>query len=280
MIRKPEEQGQSIWLEHYSQDLVSSGALVDRVQSDGVCGVKVEPAVLAPAPVPIGEKATLITEVRDLADILHPIYVQTRRRDGYVSLPVDPAVWNDTEATLCEARRLWNEISRENLLLAIPATDAGIPAISALIAGGINVNATMLFTPQQYEQAALAYLDGLEKRAANLNKGNTGKSEDQESANPHKVTSMAHITSIASFFSPYRHGGGCCHLFPPESVRLHQDLQFAGAGNAKRPCWQGSRRQRQSCLRPHPDHFFRAALGSARCHGSPKATATLGGHHN
>jgi transaldolase len=202
MIRKPEEQGQSIWLDHPSQDLVHSGALVNLVQSDGVCGLTVEPAGLAAAHGLAGGKATIIAEIRDLADILHPIYVRTQRRDGYVSLPVDPAVRNDTEAALVEARRLWNEISRENLLVAIPATDAGIPAISALIADGINVNATMLFTPRRYEQAALAYLDGLEKLAANdnLDKGNVGKPGDEKGLRPCGVASVARVTSIASLF--------------------------------------------------------------------------------
>jgi transaldolase len=202
MIRKPEEQGQSMWLDYSGQDPVLNRALINAVQSDAVCGVTVEPAILAAAHGPTGGKATIIAEIRNLADILHPIYISTRQRDGYVSLPVDPAVWNDTEATLIKARRLWNEISRENLLVAIPATDAGIPAISALIAEGINVNATLLFTPRRYEQAALAYLDGLEKLAANdnLDKGNMGKPGDEKGSRPCGVASVARVTSVASFF--------------------------------------------------------------------------------
>jgi transaldolase len=203
MIRKPEEQGQSIWLGHSSPELVRSDALANLVQGDGVCGLTVEPALLAAARGPAGGKTTLIAEIRDLADILHPIYVRTRRRDGYVSLPVDPAVWHDTAATLIEARRLWDEIGRDNLLVAIPATDAGIPAISALIAEGINVNPTLLFTPRRYEQAALACLDGLEKLAANDNsdKYNMEESGDEKGGlRPCDVASLARVTSIASFF--------------------------------------------------------------------------------
>ncbi|HVW66055.1 MAG TPA: transaldolase family protein [Nitrosospira sp.] len=179
MIRKPEEQEQSVWLDHPGRNLVRSGDLAKLVQSGKVHGITVEPAMLAEVLNPSGGntheihnprrekplpalRAAFIAEIRALADILHPAYTGTQLHEGYVSVPLNPTVAGDTEATLAEARRLWSEIARKNLLLAIPATDAGIPAISALIAEGINANATMLFTPRRYEQAALSYMEGLE----------------------------------------------------------------------------------------------------------------------
>jgi transaldolase len=224
MIRKLEEQEQSgrqpVWLDHPGGDLVRNGKLANLMQSDGICGMTVEPVILAEAfgragehmgeicdldqekpPPPMARKATLVEEIRALADILLPAYIGTERREGYVSLPITPAVADDTEATLAEARQLWNEIDRENLLIAVPATTAGIQGISPLIAEGINVNVTMLFTPQKYEQAALAYLDGVEKLAAtsidNASKGIN--MENKEGSRSYDITSIERVAGIASF---------------------------------------------------------------------------------
>lgn len=220
MIRKPEEQEQSerqpVWLDHRGGDLVRNGELANLMQNRGIFGIAVEPAMLAEAfsrtgeytpgiydrgqekPPPMARKAITVEEMRALADILLPAYIGSERREGYVSLPITPAVADDTEATLAEAQCLWNEIDRENLLIATPATTAGIQAISRLIAKGINVNVTMLFTPKKYEQAALAYLDGLEELAArgkdNANQGN------KEGSGCYDITGIDRVASIASFF--------------------------------------------------------------------------------
>ena len=220
MIRKPEDQVQSVWLDHPGGDLVRNGELANLMQSCGICGVTVEPAMLAEAfghtgeytpqicdpsrekpPPPMARKAITIEEIGALADILLPVYIGTERCEGYVSLPIAPAVGDDTEATLAEARRLWNEIDRENLLIAAPATTAGIQAISPLIAEGINVNVTMLFTPQKYEQAALAYVDGLEKLAARGNDDTSRRVNkgDQEGSGSYDITGLGRVASIASF---------------------------------------------------------------------------------
>lgn len=212
MIRKPQEQEQSIWLDYPGRDLVRSDELTNLVQSGKMHGVTTEAlcpggqdARATPDPNhgnPLHAMRTaFIAEVRMLADILYPSYIRTRRREGYVSVPLDPAVASDTEAILAEARRLWSEIARKNLLLAIPATDAGIPAISTLVAEGINVNATMLFTPRKYEQAALGYMEGLEKFAAsdNSNICNEKEPEDGESTSPRSLARIAHVAGIASF---------------------------------------------------------------------------------
>ena len=118
-----------------------------------------------------------IRDIQDAADVLRPVYDRTNKRDGYVSLEVSPYKANETQATIEEARRLWKAVNRPNLMVKIPGTAAGIPAIEQAISEGINVNVTLLFSQEVYEQVALAYIRGLEK-----------------AANP------AGIASVASFF--------------------------------------------------------------------------------
>ena len=214
MIRKPEEQGQSIWLDQMSEVLAHGDELANLIQNDEVCGIMSSPAMLAKSFVANGEgkqdindllrgassaarEKTAVAAVRAIAGILNPAYIGTQRREGYVSLAIDPALADDIEATLAEARRLWNEIGRENLLIALPATATGIQAISPLIADGININATMLFTPERYEQAALAYLDGLEKLAAK-DRGDRRDNGNKEGRSARGDGSIASVAGVAS----------------------------------------------------------------------------------
>ena len=214
MIRKPEEQGQSIWLDQMSEVLVHGGELANLIRNDEVCGIMSSPVMLAKSFVANGEgkqdindllrgassaarEKTAVAAVRAIAGILNPAYIGTQRREGYVSLAIDPALADDIEATLAEARRLWNEIGRENLLIALPATATGIQAISPLIADGININATMLFTPERYEQAALAYLDGLEKLAAK-DRGDRRDNGNKEGRSARGDGSIASVAGVAS----------------------------------------------------------------------------------
>jgi transaldolase/glucose-6-phosphate isomerase len=107
-----------------------------------------------------------IRDIQDAADVLRPIYEQTERGDGYVSLEVSPYLAHDTVGTVSEAHRLWDKVERENILIKVPATPEGIPAIRQLIADGINVNVTLLFSQKVYEQVAEAYINGLEELAS------------------------------------------------------------------------------------------------------------------
>ena len=107
-----------------------------------------------------------VRDIRDAADLLRPVYEETNRRDGYVSLEVSPLLSADTAGTLAEARRLWAAVARANLMIKVPATPEGIPAIRQLIAEGINVNVTLLFAQDAYERAAEAYIGGLEALVA------------------------------------------------------------------------------------------------------------------
>ena len=122
-----------------------------------------------------------IADIQATADILKPIYEQTNRRDGYVSLEVSPYLANDLQQTLLEARRLWQAVDRPNLMIKVPATPVGILAIQQLISEGININVTLLFTQTVYEQVANAYMTGLEMLAA-------------------KGGDISRIASVASFF--------------------------------------------------------------------------------
>ena len=104
-----------------------------------------------------------IQDIQSACDIMNLIYTGTQKRDGYVSLEVSPTLARDTQGTLEEARRLWNRVNRPNVMIKVPATPEGIPAIRELISEGINVNVTLLFAQSAYEQVAEAYIAGLEK---------------------------------------------------------------------------------------------------------------------
>ena len=177
--------GQSVWLDYIRRSLITSGELKRLVVEDGLRGVTSNPAIFEKAIVGstdyqavIGSKesATLdakalyekiaVKDVQDAADILRPVYDESRQRDGYVSLEVSPLLARDTAGTREEARRLWKAVSRPNLMVKVPATPEGILAIRQLISEGINVNVTLLFSPEVYEKVARAYIEGLSERAA------------------------------------------------------------------------------------------------------------------
>jgi transaldolase / glucose-6-phosphate isomerase len=176
--------GQSIWLDYIRRNLITSGELKDMIDAGEISGVTSNPAIFQKAIAGSTDyDSALDNQVHDLdamslyekwaiediqatADLLLPVYQRTRKRDGYVSLEVSPYLSNDTEQTIVEARRLWQAVNRPNLMVKVPATAAGIPAIKILIGEGININVTLLFFQKTYEQVAEAYISGLEKLAA------------------------------------------------------------------------------------------------------------------
>lgn len=192
--------GQSIWLDYIRRSLITSGELQQLID-DGVRGVTSNPSIFEKAIAGSTDYDTTLTTIeqnqdRDVmllyetfaiadiqatADILKPIYEQTHRRDGYVSMEVSPYLANDTQKTISEARKLWQEVDRPNLMIKVPATPAGIPTIQQLIGEGININVTLLFAQDVYEQVANAYITGLESLAA-------------------KGGDIGRIASVASFF--------------------------------------------------------------------------------
>jgi transaldolase / glucose-6-phosphate isomerase len=177
--------GQSVWLDYIRRSLITSGELRRLIDEDSLCGVTSNPAIFEKAvagssdynevleapDAPALDAKTLyerlaVRDIQDAADVLRPVYEETSKRDGYVSLEVSPFLAFDTDGTLDEARRLWRTVGRENLMIKVPATPQGIPAILQLISEGINVNVTLLFAQDAYEQVAEAYIAGLEKFAA------------------------------------------------------------------------------------------------------------------
>ena len=182
-LREAQALGQSIWLDYIRRDLLTGDGLKRLVETDGVSGLTSNPAIfekaiagsadyddlLLPlarqglAPEAVFERLA-IRDIQDAADVMAPVYRKTSWRDGYVSLEVSPRLAHDTDGTVAEARRLWEAVARPNVMIKVPATPEGIPAIRQLISDGINVNVTLLFSRDVCEQAAQAYIDGLETR--------------------------------------------------------------------------------------------------------------------
>ena len=186
-LRQLREQGQAAWLDYIQRSLIHDGGLRRLVQEDGLGGVTSNPSIFEKA---IGGsndydsaiadqldrnrrttaselyESLAIEDIRMAADELRPVYDETGGGDGYVSLEVSPYLADDTDATLAEARRLWQAVDRPNLMVKVPGTAEGVPAFEALIAEGINVNVTLMFSLATYEAVAQAYLRGLARCAA------------------------------------------------------------------------------------------------------------------
>jgi transaldolase/glucose-6-phosphate isomerase len=181
-LKQLEACGQSPWLDYLIHSLIEGGDLKTMIERDGLKGVTSNPSIFQKA---IGEsdeyaaamkdflgkadasvteiyEHLAIADIQAAADVLKVVYDQTDGRDGYVSLECSPYLANDTEATVAEAVHLWKAVNRPNLMVKIPATPAGIPAIRRVIAKGINVNITLLFSIAAYEQVVEAYIAGLE----------------------------------------------------------------------------------------------------------------------
>ena len=178
-----QEQGQSVWLDFIERDLLTGGGLARFVADDGVRGVTSNPSIFQKAIEgggPYDEavaglladdpgmttvelyEALAIDDIQTATDILRPVWQESEGGDGYVSLEVSPHLARDTSGTVAEAKRLWQSVNRPNLMIKVPATHEGIPAIEDLIGEGINVNATLMFSLADYEAVATAYLRGLE----------------------------------------------------------------------------------------------------------------------
>ncbi|WHZ13222.1 MAG: Transaldolase / Glucose-6-phosphate isomerase [Nitrospira sp.] len=193
--------GQSVWLDDIRRSCLTNGALQRLIDDEGLGGVTSNPAIFEHAITGSADYAealsalrrepgldakaryerVAIEDIQAAADLLQPVYRHTNRRDGYVSLEVSPQVAHDTRGTLDEAKRLWEAVGRDNLMIKVPATPEGIPAIVQLLSKGINVNVTLLFAQETYVGVAEAYLMGLEQLAARG--GDVGR-----------------VASVASFF--------------------------------------------------------------------------------
>jgi transaldolase/glucose-6-phosphate isomerase len=192
--------GQSPWLDFIRRNILLNGDLKKMIANDGLRGMTSNPAIFEKAITGSDDYADLlnapdakklnakglyeqiaIRDVQTATDIFRGVYNETKRRDGYVSLEVSPTLANDTQGSMDEARRLWQAVGRENLMVKVPATKEGIPAIRQLLEEGLNINITLLFAQSAYEQVAEAYIAALEARAA-------------------KGLDVSKIASVASFF--------------------------------------------------------------------------------
>ncbi len=193
-----QKYGQSAWLDYIHRDDLNNGDLQRRIDEEGVRGVTSNPSIFQKA---IGDsdtyddaimtmldleaqdiyEALAIEDIQNATDLFRPIYDRSAGGDGYVSLEVSPLLARDTQGTVDEARRLFQTVERPNLMIKIPATPEGIPAIEEAIAAGINVNVTLIFAINNYERVAEAFIRGLERRLQN--------GED-----------IARVASVASFF--------------------------------------------------------------------------------
>jgi transaldolase len=192
--------GQSVWYDNIDRSQLISGQFKRLLDEDGVVGVTANPTIFQKS-ISSGNaydeqitqliqegkstneiyEALVISDICTVADILRPIYDRTNRQDGFVSLEVSPELAHDTERTLAEVRRFWKMVDRPNLMIKIPATPEGIPAIQQALTDGININITLIFSLDDYRSVADAYISALEER-------NAGGKE------------IGHIASVASFF--------------------------------------------------------------------------------
>jgi transaldolase len=179
------EQGQSVWLDYMRRNLITSGELQRLIDSDGLKGLTSNPTIFqkavegsedyddlfrewAPKGASGGDvfEALAIRDIGDAARIFRPVWEQTRHRDGYCSIEVTPTLAHDTKGTVVEARRLWQKLGVQNVMVKIPGTVEGTPAIEQCVAEGLNINVTLLFSQDAYVAVAEAYIRGLETRAA------------------------------------------------------------------------------------------------------------------
>ena len=192
--------GQSVWLDYIRKDLLESGELARLISDGEVRGVTSNPTIFQQAIAdsnlydeaarPLAQagwndehifEVLAVDDIRAATELFLPLYERTEGADGFVSIEVSPRLAYDIQGTVAEARRLWSEVNRPNVMIKIPATEPGLPAIEQAIAEGINVNVTLVFSLKRYTQVMQAYLLGLERR---LQAGN----------------SLDHVASVASFF--------------------------------------------------------------------------------
>jgi len=192
-VKDLQKLGQSVWLDYIRRDLIETTELKRLIDQDGLRGMTSNPSIFEKAIVEskyyqqtLKEldrrtdldangryEALAIRDIQDAADVLRPVYQSTKRRDGYVSLEVSPLLARDTQRTLTEARRLWKAVGRENIMIKVPGTPEGIPAFRQLISEGININVTLLFAQEVYQEVGEAYLSGMTQFAGNG--GDVGK---------------------------------------------------------------------------------------------------------
>ena len=200
ILQIEQNYGQSIWMDNLSRSIIQSGELKQLMEERGIVGITSNPAIfekaivgnaIYDADIEAGIRAKksvleiyeslVFDDIRNACDIFKPVYESSNKLDGYVSIEVPPNIADDTQSTIKQARRYYEQIGRENVMIKIPGTKMGLPAVEQVISEGINVNVTLLFSVDSYVETAWSYIRGLEKRVAE------GKD-------------ISNIASVASFF--------------------------------------------------------------------------------
>ena len=199
-VKNIHDLGQSIWLDFFDREIMDNGQLQKLIDEDGLSGITSNPSIFEKAITSSSDYdddikklaaegknnediffGLAVSDIKRAADILKPVYEKSKGRDGFVSLEVSPHLANNTEGSIKQARQLWKEVGRENVMIKIPGTKEGLPAIRTCISEGININITLLFGLERYKEVTDAYLTGLEDRLKNNQP-------------------IDHIASVASFF--------------------------------------------------------------------------------
>jgi len=270
-LKRLSDEGVAIWLDDLSRERLNTGNLAELVQSKHVVGVTTNPTIfqkaigsghssydgqlrdLAVRKVTTDEAVRMITtsDVRDAADVLRPVYDASNGRDGRVSIEVDPRLAHKTAPTIAEAKQLWWLVDRPNVFIKIPATKAGLPAITEVIAKGISVNVTLIFSLERYRAVMDAFLTGLEKaKAAGLDLSQIesvasffvsrvdteiDKRLDKIGGDAKQLRSKAAIANARLAYQAYEDVFGSVDGSKPGSARW-KALESAGA-KAQRPLW-------------------------------------------
>jgi len=257
--------GQSIWYDNIQRSMLSSGGLSRLIEEDDLRGVTTNPAIFQKAVAESDDyddslallwreypgrsyeeyfTSLAIDDIREAADILRPVYERTDGQDGLVSIEVSPLLAYDTDGSIAEGKELFARIGRPNVMIKIPATKAGLPAIEELIASGIHVNATLLFSVERYVEVAEAFIRGIRRRYEN-------------------GAEVRRIASVASFFV--------------SRVDAAVDKALADrTGSAS--SWE--RTKLESRLPPLPETVFRQPLWRAAAGGRPETTPAVGQHRH
>ncbi|MCE9672127.1 transaldolase [Myxococcus stipitatus] len=199
-LRQLADFGQAVWVDNLQRAYITQGTLQKFIEEDGVRGLTSNPTIFQKAVSGSEDYQDLfdaargkglsagdvyeqlaVRDVQGAADILRPVFDALKGRDGFASLEVSPRLANQTQGTLEEARRLWTTLARPNVMVKVPATEAGVPAFEQLTAEGLNINVTLLFSQERYRQIAHAYMTGLERLAS-------------------KGGDLGRVASVASFF--------------------------------------------------------------------------------
>ena len=269
--------GQSCWLDYIRRSLLTSGELKRLIEQDGVGGVTSNPAIFekaitgstdyAEALLELQKRKELdamgiyeimaIEDIQGAADTMRPVYDRTKKRDGYVSFEVSPFLAKDTEGTIKDARRLWKAVNRPNLMVKVPATLEGIPAIQTLISEGMNINVTLLFAQDMYEKVAQAYIAGLKTYVRFGRRSQPCGQRGQLFHQPHR-----------------QHGGRNRQGQAQDRARREE------AGSAAQPGGQHRDRQRQAYLPALQGNFLRARVGDLGQERRSDAAAVVGQHQH